>query len=340
ARILTEAKGGALHGIGVMGPRGKTVEGEFGLVPWQGLTPGVRSRLKIPSGKEGALGLVDMASASGLALLSVEERNPWKTTSRGTGELLVAAANKGADLLLLGIGGSGTCDLGLGCLQAMGLRAWSRAGKELKTLTPDQWDAVDQLTFDSLSDFPKIRVACDVVNPLLGERGAVRVYGPQKGLLSRDLEKFESITAKMARRLLQLSGRGAEFLEIPGTGAAGGLGFGLMVVAGAELVPGSDLVSAWLDLPQRVRAADVILTGEGRFDRSSLEGKGPAALVAQALEVGKKVHVFAGSVEPGLKIPVGLSVHAISPPDLPLETALRQTGQFLAQAVSSADLMA
>ncbi|NDA26672.1 MAG: hypothetical protein EBZ05_07520 [Verrucomicrobia bacterium] len=197
--------------------------------------------------------MVDMASASGLALLSVEERNPWKTTSRGTGELLVAAANKGADLLLLGIGGSGTCDLGLGCLQAMGLRAWSRAGKELKTLTPDQWDAVDQLTFDSLSVLPKIRVACDVVNPLLGERGAVRVYGPQKGLLSRDLEKFESITAKMARRLLQLSGRGAEFLEIPGTGAAGGLGFGLMVVAGAELVPGSDLVSAWLPAPNWCR---------------------------------------------------------------------------------------
>jgi glycerate kinase len=337
SRILTQAAGGTLYRHGVMGPLGKNVEGEFGLVSAKGLAPVVRSRLRIPPGREGVIGLVDMASASGLALLPPEERNPWKTTSRGTGELLVAAVKQGADLLLLGIGGSATSDLGLGCLQALGLQAWNHQGKEMAVVPPDCWDGIGKITGILPSGFPGIRVACDVTNPLLGKRGAVRVYGPQKGLISRDLERFESVTAKMARRLLQLSGRGTEFLEIPGTGAAGGIGFGLMVVAGAELVPGSDLVSDWLDLPQRIGAADVILTGEGRFDRSSLEGKGPAALVARALELGKKIHAFAGSVEPGLPIPPKLTLHAISPPDLPLEKALPSTGEHLAQAVQAVD---
>jgi len=336
ARILTRASGGTMHRVGVTGPLGKKVDGEFGLVPWRNLLPEVRSRLGIVD-REGVIGLVEMASASGLALLSAQERNPWKTTSRGTGELLVAAAKKGADRLLLGIGGSATLDLGLGCLQAMGLRAWNREGEEIRLLPPDQWDRVHRLTFAPLPYLPKIHVACDVVNPLLGERGAVRVYGPQKGLRSRDYERFESITAQMARSLLPLSGRGAEFLILPGTGAAGGIGFGLMVVAGAELVTGSDLVSDWLNVPRRVAAADVILTGEGRFDRSSLEGKGPAALVGRALGMGKKVRVFAGSVEPGLKIPEGISVVAISPGDLPLEQALQQTGERLTQAVQAVD---
>jgi len=165
----------------------------------------------------------------------------------------------------------------------------------------------------------------------------VQVYGPQKGLAVTDLDAFETLFAAMARRLFQLSGRQGDYFGIPGAGAAGGIGFGLMVLAGAELVRGSDLVSEWLDLPERIRSADVVLTGEGRFDRSSLEGKGPAALVARALELGKKVHVFAGSIEPGLKIPSGLTVHAVSPPDLPLEKALPQTGERLIQAVQAVD---
>ncbi|MFZ9873910.1 MAG: glycerate kinase, partial [Candidatus Methylacidiphilales bacterium] len=149
-----------------------------------------------------------------------------------------------------------------------------------------------------------------------------------------------SVTEAMAQKLLQNTGRPRDLLEIPGAGAAGGIGFGLMALAGAGLVSGSDLVAAWLDLPGKIRWADVVLTGEGRFDQSSLEGKGPAALVRQALAAGKKVHVFAGSVEPGLDLPVGLSVHAISPPELSLKQALSRTGEFLVQAVSAANLSA
>ena len=214
SRILTRAAGGKLHRVGVTGPLGSRVDGEFGLVPKKSLTSAVRSWLGIPADSKGMVGIVDMASASGLALLTTGQRNPWKTTSRGTGELLVAAAKQGADLLLLGIGGSGTSDLGLGCLQALGLQAWDRHRQEIKNLPPDRWGEMDQLTGSINSEFPGIRVACDVTNPLLGERGAVRVYGPQKGLPARDLERLETVTAMTARRLLKLTERGEECLEI------------------------------------------------------------------------------------------------------------------------------
>ena len=182
ARILTRAVQGELVFQKVSGPLGRPVDGEFGLVPWSRLSPGVRLKLGIPTNREGLLGLVDMASSSGLARMAPGERNPWKTTTRGTGELLLAAAEEGADFLLLGIGGSGTSDLGLGCLQALGLRAWDSEEKEIPVLAPHQWDRVAKLTGSLPGNFPKIRVACDVTNPLLGQRGAVRVYGPQKGL--------------------------------------------------------------------------------------------------------------------------------------------------------------
>lgn len=338
ARILGLAAGGTLHRLRVTGPLGKAVEGEFSLVPWSHLAPEVRKELGISRDGKGVLGLVDMASASGLAGISPQDRSPWKTTTRGTGELLLAAAEEGADFLLLGIGGSGTSDLGLGCLQALGLRAWDSEEKEIPVLAPHQWDRVVQLTGSLPDNFPKIRVACDVTNPLLGQRGAVRVYGPQKGLPPSDLLPFEKATELMAQKLLQSTGRPQEILEIPGSGAAGGIGFGLMAFAGAEMVAGSDLVSVWLNLPVKIRSADVVLTGEGRFDRSSLEGKGPSAVMRLALDSGKKVHVFAGSVEPYLPLPAGLSVHAITPRSMALPEALGRTRELLARAVSATDL--
>lgn len=338
ARILTRAVKGELFTQKVSGPLGRPVEGEFGLVPWSCLCPEVKKRLGIPANRAGVLGLVDMASASGLVRMAAGERNPWKTSSRGTGELCVAAAERGADLLLVGIGGSGTSDLGLGCLQALGLVALDSDGGEIRNLSPDQWGKVSRLEGEPPTRFPRLQIACDVSNPLLGPRGAVRVYGPQKGLPASDLLSFEKAVEVMARKLLAKKNKPRELVELPGAGAAGGIGFGLMVWAGAEMVSGADLVMEWLDLTGRIRAADVVLTGEGRFDRSSLEGKGPSAVIRLALASGKKVHVFAGSVEPDLPLPAGLSVHEITPRGMTLPEALGRTGELLARAVSAADL--
>ena len=124
-------------------------------------------------------------------------------------------------------------------------------------------------------------------------------------------------------------------MDTPGAGAAGGISFGLMAAAGAQLLPGFELVSAWLDLERRLAAADLIITGEGRFDDSSLSGKGPGAVAARALALGKRVHVFAGAVSTGAEHP-GLTLHAITPPDMPLERALREAADNLRQAVHRA----
>ena len=124
-------------------------------------------------------------------------------------------------------------------------------------------------------------------------------------------------------------------MDTPGAGAAGGISFGLMAAAGAQLLPGFELVSAWLDLERRLAAADLIITGEGRFDDSSLSGKGPGAVATRALALGKRVHVFAGAVSTGAEHP-GLTLHAITPPDMPLERALREAADNLRQAVRRA----
>ena len=340
ARLLTRAAGGDLFFNQVEGACGRPVKGEFGLVPFHRLLPGARKRLDLPDQRKGILGLVDMASASGLARIPEKERNPWKTTSRGTGELCFAAAQRGADLLLLGIGGSGTSDLGLGCLQALGLCAWDGEGRKISNLCPEQWKNVVVLEGTLPPGFPPIRVACDVANPLWGPRGMVRVYGPQKGLPAEDLAPFEKEAELMAGKLLEKTGKSKKLMETPGAGAAGGIGFGLMVWAGAEMVPGADLVLEWLDLPARIQAADVVLTGEGRFDRSSLEGKGPAAVIRLALAAGKRVHAFVGSVEKGLVLPSGLFLHEITPEGMPLAEALGRTGELLERAILAADWQA
>jgi len=338
AGILARSFQGELVRQTVSGPLGRPVEGEFGLIPFHQLAPEVRGLLGIADRQEGILGVVEMASASGLARMPKKERNPWKTSSRGTGELCLAAVERGADLLLLGIGGSGTSDLGLGCLQVLGLCARDGDGREISKLCPEQWKNVSVLEGGLRPGFPPMRVACDVANPLLGPRGMVRVYGPQKGLPAEDLAAFEKDAELMAGRLLEKAGKSKDLMEIPGAGAAGGIGFGLMAWAGAQMISGSELVLAWLDLPARIRVADVILTGEGRFDQSSLEGKGPSAVTNLALAAGKKVHVFAGSVEKGLLPPPGLSLHPITPEGMALSEALSRTGALLQRAVLAADV--
>jgi glycerate kinase len=178
---------------------------------------------------------------------------------------------------------------------------------------------------------PPIRIACDVTNPLLGARGAAAIYGPQKGLRAADFQRLDHETARLAMLVCGYAGKPDTLMELPGAGAAGGISFGLMAVAGAELLPGFDLVSAWLDLDARLAAADLVITGEGRFDESSLSGKGPGAVAARALALGKPVHVFAGQVTAANRD--RLSLHAITPPGTPLERALQAASSNLAATV-------
>ncbi len=324
AEILTTAAHGELRLETVTGPRGGEVSARFGLVTAAQVPEGARTMLDLEP--ESRIAIVEMAAASGVALLSPAERDPWRTTTRGTGELLRLAAAAGATAILLGVGGSATNDLGLGALTALGL---SLSGAD--SAAPMEWPKIERLG-GRLVPLPPVFIACDVINPLLGPIGATAIYGPQKGLRAEDVTRLDHEAARMALMICAHFNRPDTMMDTPGAGAAGGIAFGLMAALNARLLPGFDFVSQWLDLKPRVAAADIVLTGEGRFDASSMHGKGPGTIAARALELGKCVHVFAGAV--AARPPTErLSLHAITPPDMPLDRALREGPDNLGETV-------
>ncbi|MBS0632809.1 MAG: glycerate kinase [Verrucomicrobia bacterium] len=337
AEILTRAAGGRLITQTVTGPRGAPVAAAFGLVRWEKIPTAARTRLDLPAGLPASaeIAVIEMAAASGLALVPYGERDPWHANSLGTGELMRAATAHDAAAILLGVGGSATNDLGLGALAALGLEFRTTTGDTVALPTPATWPSIARLEKRVRADLPPVRIACDVSNPLLGPNGCAAIYGPQKGLLPADRTRMENASARLALMLAAHCGQPESLMDRTGAGAAGGIAYGLMAAAGAILLPGADLVGAWLDLEARIAAADLVITGEGRFDDSSLSGKGPGEVARRALELGKAACVFAGSVT--VTTPhAGLQLHAITPPGVPLPEALRTAGANLTATVERA----
>ncbi len=331
--ILTAAAGGQFATIQVSGPRGDPVEAKLGLVPTKRIPAAARTRLAAEN-PETLIAIADMASASGLALLPPKLRDPWQTTSHGTGQLLRAAAELHAAAIVLGVGGSATNDLGLGALSALGLGFRGEGGEKIRPPIPAHWQKIAAIDGEAGTSIPPIHIACDVINPLLGPHGAATLYGPQKGLSLEDLPRLEAESARLAQMLCTYCHQSESLMEKPGAGAAGGIAFGLMCAARAKLLPGFDFVAAWLDLDARLDAADLVLTGEGRFDHSSFSGKGPGSVALRVRSLGKPVHIFAGEIatEPH----AGLAFHPITPAGTPLAQALRDAPANLAAAVRRA----
>lgn len=337
--ILTAAAGGQTIVSSVTGPRGDLQQAPIGIVPLEKVPAAARALVAPPADPRRprpTVAVIEMASASGLALLEPADRDPWAATSFGTGELIRTATELGVSAILLGVGGSATHDLGLGALAALGLECQTAHGELVEVPVPGRWSKIARLAGGAAATLPPIKIACDVSNPLLGPRGAATVYGPQKGLRPEDLRRMEHESARLALLLCHHCGQPDALMETPGAGAAGGISFGLMTAVRAQLVPGFDLVSAWLDLEARLAAADVVITGEGRFDESSLEGKGPGAVAARALALGKGVHVFAGQVTTPAQARENLALHAITPAGMPLTEALHKGRGNLAAAVRRA----
>jgi glycerate 2-kinase len=338
SEILTQAVRGQMIGSSVMGPREEEVQATLGMVPFDRIPKAALALLPAPpeyARSAPNIAVIDMASASGLALLEPEDRDVWETTTVGTGELIRTATELGAAAILLGVGGSATHDLGLGALAALGLEFQNARGGAVFPPIPARWREINHVDGRVDPPVPPIRIACDVSNPLLGAKGAAATYGPQKGLRPGDLARLDHESARLAMLLCGHFQRPDTLMERPGTGAAGGISFGLMTAVGAELVAGFDLVSAWLDLDARLANADLVITGEGRFDDSSLSGKGPGAVAARALALGKPVHVFAGSTT-ATNLPPNLKVHSITPPGVPLDQALRLASLNLARTIRGA----
>ena len=331
--ILTHAGKGEMKDVMVSGPRGQMVAAQYGLVTWSAIPEAVRIPLGLPENlaPQTQIAIIEMAQASGLSLLQSGDRNPWQTTTHGTGELISEAVKAGVEAVILGVGGSATNDLGLGALGALGLHFHSNAGEEINPAIPARWSEIERISGSLPKTLPTLYIACDVTNPLLGAQGAAAIYGPQKGLPAGELDRMERESERMARMLCAYFDSSAELANTPGAGAAGGIAFGLMVGAKARLVPGFALVSAWLDLERKIKRADVVITGEGCFDASSSQGKGPGAVVDQALANGKPVFVFAGKITAPLRN--NMELHAITDTDAPLEQAMADGAKNLEATV-------
>ncbi len=289
--------------------------------------------------RERSLAIIEMAEASGLALLSERRRDPLSTSSFGTGQLVQAAIRDGVDWIWLCVGGSATVDGGAGCLQALG---WQLVG-------PDGQVIGGPATGGMLADLREVRpptdrpavtveVLCDVDNPLLGMRGAARVFGPQKGASSEGVARLERGLANWAALLREATG--VDVQALPRGGAAGGLPAGLAAATRAQLVSGFDRVAACVDLKQRLAGCDWCLTGEGRIDEQTVGGKVVAGLARLAGELGVPTIAFAGrlGLAPG-QTPADLTgrlglrrIVVVTPADTPLDRGLAQTAGNLRRA--------
>jgi glycerate kinase len=263
-----------------------------------------------------------MAAASGLPLLEPGERDPRITSTRGTGELILAAAASGAHRIVIGIGGSATNDGGAGMARAFGYRFLDRDGNEL----PEGGAALARLgRIDGQTDprlvRPSIDVACDVRNPLLGPEGASAVYGPQKGATPQIVRELDAALARYADVVEAFVGR--PIRDVPGAGAAGGLGAGLLAFLDARLVSGADLVLRAVSFAGRVAGADLVITGEGRIDQQSGYGKLTGAVTAAARRAGVPVVAVAGSLGAGHET-LGLDAIAVASDGVPIEQAMRE----------------
>ncbi len=239
------------------------------------------------------LAVIEMSECSGLWRLKPAERNPLSATTHGTGILIRDAIARGAKRILVGLGGSATTDGGAGIAYALGYRFLSHAGGEFIP-HPGTLDLLDRIEPPASLVLPEIIAACDVQNPLLGDRGTARVYSPQKGADPHTMEVLESAMQHLADVCASVLQR--DFRKTPGAGAAGGLGYGLLTFCNATIRPGFDIIAETMRLDERIAAADLVITGEGRLDDQTLDGKGPAGIAGRARAAGKRVIAFGGAV--------------------------------------------
>lgn len=275
---LADGMNGAIHSVTVTGPLGSPVECSYCII------------------EEEKTAIIEMSGAAGITLIPAADRNPLYTTTYGVGETIKDALSRGCRKFIVGIGGSVTNDGGIGMLQALGYGFYDEAGE------PVCYGAKGLQNLAVIEDkdvLPELKeseffVACDVTNPLCGEKGCSAIYGPQKGATPEMIEVMDAWLDKYAR-LAKKNFPKADPL-VPGTGAAGGLGFAFLTFANAVLEPGISIVLRETKLEQYVKDADLVITGEGRLDGQTAMGKAPAGVAALAKKYNKPVIGFAGCV--------------------------------------------
>ncbi|GLI56471.1 glycerate kinase [Propionigenium maris DSM 9537] len=275
---LVEGTGGEFIDIEVMGPLMRPLTARYGIMG------------------NGKTAVMEMAAASGLPLVAPEERDPSKTTTYGTGEMIRDAVGRGCREFLVGIGGSATNDAGLGMMQALGHKFFDKDGNELG-YGGEIMERVAHI--DSSGALPELAeceflIACDVDNPFHGPRGAAHVYGRQKGASDAMVETLDRGLVVLAETLKRELGK--DVAELPGAGAAGGLGGGFVAFLDGRLEPGIDIVLKEVDMAKEIEGADFVITGEGRIDFQSVMGKAPTGVSKLCKEHGIPVIAIAGCV--------------------------------------------
>ena len=318
---LVAATGGTFREADVGGPFGEPIRARFGLLG------------------DGRVAALEMASASGLVLVPPGRRDPTRTTTRGTGELVLAAIESGARRLILGIGGSATNDGGAGLAQALGYRLLDAEGRDLGPGggALADLDRIEPAGRDPRLEGIEIAVACDVDNPLCGPRGASAVYGPQKGADPAMVDALDRNLGHLADVIERDLGRSIR--ELPGAGAAGGLGGGLVAFAGGRLEPGIDLVIEAVGLADRLRGAGLCLTGEGAIDASSAFGKTAVGVARLARSLGCPTLALCGAIGPGADAVLDEGIDAcfsICPGPIALDEAVANASVLLRRATSQA----
>ena len=319
---LVAATGGRIESRRVVGPRpDMQVDAQFGVLSDQ------------------KTAVVEMSAASGLALLSSEDRDPMRTTTFGSGQLLLESAKlPGIERILLGIGGSATVDGGIGAAQACGLPVILDCLGPADPREPLVGEDLERVVLvkharGSPIDRVRITVACDVTNPLFGPNGAAHVFGPQKGATPEQIDRLDALLKRLAERCGKLPEA-----NTPGAGAAGGMGFAMLAFFHADLKPGFDIVADAVRLRDRLRGADLCLTGEGRLDRSSLAGKAAVGVGRVCQEMKIPCTAIVGSRAddlPANEAPFK-SVHVTQAKGTSLQESMRNARELIATRTAEA----
>ena len=309
-------KGGKYEWAEVTGPLGEKVKAKYGII-------------------EDKTAVIEMAQASGLPLIDRKDRNPLLTTTYGTGELIKDAIEKGIRNFIIGIGGSATNDGGIGALQALGVKFLDEkgneigfGGKELGKIKHIELENIDRRIKES-----NFIVMCDVDNPLTGDRGASFVFGPQKGATKEMLEILENGMRNYAEVIQNELGINVN--EIPGAGAAGGLGAALHCFLGAQLKPGIDTILDFANFDEMLKGVDFVVTGEGKMDKQSIFGKAPSGIAKRCRKYGTKAVAIVGSMGEGAEEIYKYGIESIMPTvnkEMSLDEALSRAKELLAGA--------
>jgi glycerate kinase len=312
AEAICQARGGSWLKCKAHDPIGREIEARYAWI------------------EDGELAVMEMSEAAGMRRLSESERDPVRATTFGVGEMILDATRRGANEIIIGLGGSATNDGGWGMARALGFRFDYEHEQRKEEDRERVTDLVNLSRIGKPQDLklPKIIAAVDVQNSLLGENGATRVFGPQKGVSKDELNVLEQALTRLADVVAEEFD--FDYRDRPGVGAAGGLGFGLMSFCGAEIRPGFDVVAAAVGLESKMKAVDVVITGEGSLDRQTLEGKTPAGVARLARKLGKKVFAIAGRYDGNQQVhDLFDEVYQLARPDMSEKEQIKRAGQLL-----------